>query len=112
MLLATRTLQRIGCANGLTQATTANKIVTHELDRSVQQALADETSKEFVPLVKSFREAQELEKKVILLLDNAPSYPSSETLQSDDGIIKTIFLPPNTPASKQPLDQGVLDPCK
>lgn len=62
--------------------------------------------------LKSFCEAQGLEKKAILLLDNAPSHPSSETLQSDDGMIKTIFLPLNTTASIQPLDQGVLDPSK
>lgn len=47
-----------------------------------------------------------------MLLDNAPSHPSSETLQSDDGMIKTMFLPPNTTAAIQPMDQGVLDPCK
>ena len=58
-----------------------------------------------------------LEKKALLLLDNAPSHPSSAVLQSDNGMIKTMmiktmFLPPNTIAIIQPMDQAVLDPCK
>lgn len=67
---------------------------------------------EFVPAVQTFCTAQGFEKKAILLLDNAPSHPSTESLQSSDGKIKTMFLPPNTTAAIQPMDQGVLDPCK
>ena len=65
-----------------------------------------------MPSVRRFCSENELEKKALLLLDNAPSHPSSETLQSDDGKIKTMFLPPNTTATIQPMDQAVLDPCK
>ena len=50
-----------------------------------------------------------LENKAILLLDNAPSRPSLETLQSDNGKIKTLFLPSNTTATIQPMDQAVFD---
>ncbi len=66
----------------------------------------------FVPLVNKFCGDHGMEKKALLLLDNAPSHPSAETLQSDDRMIKTMFLPPNTTAAIQPMDQGVLDPCK
>ncbi len=66
----------------------------------------------FVPFVRRFCNDHGMEKKALLLLDNAPSHPSSETLKSDDGMIKAMFLPPNTTAAIQPMDQGVLDPCK
>ncbi len=45
VLLATRTLQKIVRANGLTQASIANEIVTCELDESVQLAMTDGTGK-------------------------------------------------------------------
>ena len=63
----------------------------------------------FVPSVRKFCDENRLKKKALLLLDNAPSHPSTQT---DDGMIKTMFLPPNTTAAIQPMDQAVLDPCK
>ena len=66
----------------------------------------------FVPSVQKLCREKGLEEKALLLVDNAPSHPSSTTLQSEDGKIKTMFLPPNTTAIIQPMDQGVLDPCK
>ena len=66
----------------------------------------------FVPSVKRFCKEKGLEEKALLLLDNAPSHPSSTTLQSEDGKIKAMFLPPNTTAIIQLMDHGVLDPCK
>ena len=65
-----------------------------------------------MPSVRRFCSENELEKKALLMLDNAPSHPSSETLQSDDGKILTMFLPPKSTAAIQPMDQAVLDPCK
>ena len=65
-----------------------------------------------MPSVRRFCSENELEKKALLLLDNAPSHPSSEILQSDDCKIMTMFLPPNTTAAIQPMDQAVLDTCK
>lgn len=47
-----------------------------------------------------------------MLLDNAPSHPSSTALQSEGGKVKTLFLPPNTTSLIQPMNQGVLDPYK
>lgn len=66
----------------------------------------------FIPSVKKFCREKGLEEKVLLLLDNAPSHPSRESLQSSDGKIKVMFLPPNTTSILQPMDQGVLEPCK
>ena len=68
----------------------------------------------FVLSVRMFCSENGLEKKALLLLDNAPSHPSTETLQSDDGKIKTMLLhvPPNTTAAIQPMDQALFDPCK
>ena len=65
-----------------------------------------------MPSVQKLCREKGLEEKALLLVDNAPSHPSSTTLQSEDGKIKTMFLPPNTTAIIQPMDQGVLDPCK
>ena len=53
-----------------------------------------------------------LEKKALQLLDNASSHRSSSVLQSYNGMIKTMFLPRNTTAIIQPMDQAVLDPRK
>lgn len=66
----------------------------------------------FVPAVRRFCREKGLDEKALLLLDNAPSHPSTATLQSPDGKIKAMFLPPNTTSIVQPIDQGVLDPCK
>ena len=66
----------------------------------------------FVPSVRKFCRDKGIEEKALLLVDNAPSHPSSATLHSEDGRVKTLFLPPNTTSVIQPMDQGVLDPCK
>lgn len=50
--------------------------------------------------------------KALLVLDNAPSHPSTEHLQSQDGQIEVIFLSPNTTSLLQPMDQGVLENLK
>lgn len=43
--------------------------------------------------------------KIILLLDNCTAYLDDTVLSADDVIIK--FLPPNTTAIIQPMDQGI-----
>ena len=46
-------------------------------------------------------------------MDNAPpAHPSAEVLQSRDGKVKTIFLPPKTTSVLQPMDQGILEATK
>ena len=66
----------------------------------------------FVPRVKHFCRERRIEYKGLLLLDNAPSHPSTEKLQSADGKVTAMFLPPNTTSVIQPMDQGVLAPLK
>ena len=46
------------------------------------------------------------------MLDNAPAHPSTDVLQSEDGTIKCLFLPPNTTSLVQPMDQSVLESMK
>ena len=45
-------------------------------------------------------------KALLLLIDNAPAHPDCSALVSQDKAIKAMFLPPNTTALIQPMDQG------
>lgn len=66
--------------------------------------------KEFVSAVDKFLKNNNLPRKALLLMDNAPSHPASDELQ--DGDIKVLFLPPNVTSLCQPMDQGVLEALK
>ncbi len=66
----------------------------------------------FVPSVKAYLKSKGLSEKAVLLLDNAPTHPSSEVLKTPDGNIACQFLPPNTTSVLQPMDQGVLENLK
>ena len=66
----------------------------------------------FVPYVRKFCRENDIEFKILLLLDNAPAHPSISTLQSSDGKVITKFLPPNTTSLIQPMDQGILEAMK
>ena len=46
--------------------------------------------------------------KALILLHNAPTHPDAETLCSRDKEIKCMFLPSNTTAVFQSMDQGVI----
>lgn len=65
-------------------------------------------NEEFVPSVRSHLRSLNLEEKAILTLDHCPAHPSADLLQSRDGKIKVMFLPQNTTALIQPLDQGII----
>lgn len=67
---------------------------------------------EFVPSVRTFSENNNIPSTAILLLDNAPSHYEGNQLESDDGLIKVIYLPPNTTALIQPMDQNVIQCIK
>ena len=66
----------------------------------------------FIPEVRRYQEdvlqIPPDEVKAILLLDNAPAHSHADKLVSQDGRIKVVFLPPNTTALIQPMDQGVI----
>lgn len=46
--------------------------------------------------------------KVLIILDSAPTHPTQELLERENGQFKTMFLPPNVTSMLQPLDQSVI----
>ena len=67
---------------------------------------------EFIPSVRNYLQERKLPEKALLLLDNAPAHPSTGVLQTEDGTIKCLFLPPNTTSLVQPMDKSVLENLK
>ena len=66
----------------------------------------------FVPAVTRHMREKGLLVKALLLLDNAPVHLDSASLVSTEGDINAMFLPANTTALVQPMDQGVLEAMK
>ena len=62
----------------------------------------------FIPEVRRFCIEKNLRPSALLVLDNAPSHFEGDVLQSDDGLIRVIYLPPNCTAVIQPMDQHVI----
>jgi len=60
----------------------------------------------FVPEVERYCASKGLPFKVLLLLDNAPGHPAN--LNDFHPNVKVVYLPPNTTALLQPMDQGVI----
>ncbi|XP_051789736.1 tigger transposable element-derived protein 1-like [Erpetoichthys calabaricus] len=56
--------------------------------------------------VKDYCVSKELPFKVLLVLDNAPGHPAH--LSDFNPNVKVVYLPPNTTALLQPMDQGVI----
>ena len=75
---------------------------------------SDWFGKHFVPAVKDYLQGKSLPLRAILLMDNAPSHPSADSLvhETDDGCIRALFMPPNVTSLIQPMDQGVLENLK
>ncbi len=59
---------------------------------------------EFVPRVRAHLSSLHLEEKAILLIDNCPAHPMK--LESPDGKIKALFLPPDSSSLILPMNQG------
>ena len=68
--------------------------------------------KKFVPRCRIALKDNGLAERATLLLDNAPSHPDVDSLQSDDGEISCVYLPPNTTSLIQPMDQCVSENMK
>ncbi|XP_054281171.1 jerky protein homolog-like [Macrosteles quadrilineatus] len=66
----------------------------------------------FIPEVKKQHIATGSSGNVLLIIDNAPSHPSSMDLDREDGKFKVVFLPPNVTSVLQPMDQGVIESFK
>ncbi|XP_039450534.1 jerky protein homolog-like [Culex pipiens pallens] len=68
---------------------------------------------QFVPSVRKFSAENGREPRALLVLDNCSAHhDGGDVLESDDGKIKVIFLPPNVTALGQPMDQGVINAVK
>lgn len=63
--------------------------------------------KMFVPEVKAYMKKKNLSFKVLLLIDNATCHP-----EINHPNIKVVFIPPNTTALIQPMDQGYISAFK
>lgn len=66
--------------------------------------------------MKDFFKKNKLPQKALILLDNAPGHPLEEEeemkVKTKDGWIEIMFLPKNTTAIIQPLDQNVIKTLK
>ncbi|XP_069611020.1 tigger transposable element-derived protein 1-like [Ranitomeya imitator] len=60
----------------------------------------------FVPGVERYCTSKDIPFKVLLILDNAPGHPAH--LDDFNPNVKVVYLPPNTTALIQPMDQGVI----
>ncbi|XP_062817880.1 tigger transposable element-derived protein 1-like isoform X2 [Anolis carolinensis] len=60
----------------------------------------------FIPEVKKYLQEEGLDFKVLLIIDNSPGHPESIRFEDED--VKVVFLPPNTSALLQPLEQGII----
>ncbi|XP_053687322.1 jerky protein homolog-like [Sabethes cyaneus] len=68
---------------------------------------------EFVPSVRAFAVRNNHEPRALLVLVNCfAHFDGGSSLESDDGKIKVLFLPPNVTSLGQPMDQGVLNAIK
>lgn len=66
----------------------------------------------FIPAVKKKQLETGRVEKVLLLLDNAPSHPSADELNTVDENVQVLYLPPNVTSLIQPMDQGVIEATK
>jgi hypothetical protein len=67
----------------------------------------------FVKQVRSFLKTQSLDEKALLLMDNATCHcPGEENIDTETGEFTIMFLPPNTTATIQPLDQNIIQLTK
>jgi hypothetical protein len=62
----------------------------------------------FVPSVQWHLKNKHLKPKALLLLDNCLAHPPADSLISKDGSIRVMYLPKNTTALIQPLDQRII----
>lgn len=56
--------------------------------------------------MKKYLKEEELEFKILLLINNAPGHPESVFSQNEN--VEVVFLPSNTTPFIQPLDQRVI----
>lgn len=112
-LLAVHTAKKPRCFKGLNMDTLPVNYYNQKSAWMNQEIFRDWFHKVFVPSVRDDLLKKNLPPKAVLVLDNAPSHPSQEdALESEDGLIKKFFLPPNSTALIQPMDQSVIENLK
>ncbi|XP_058810614.1 jerky protein homolog-like [Phymastichus coffea] len=62
--------------------------------------------------IKEVHEKHPEGRKVLLLLDNAPSHPPAAELNAINDTVQVLFLTANVTALIQPMDQGVIEKMK
>lgn len=67
---------------------------------------------EFIPRVLEDQKKTGRTGKVLLLLDNAPSHPTLDELNSLNEHFEVVYLPPNVAAIIQPMNQGLIATTK
>ncbi|KFD63957.1 hypothetical protein M514_23948 [Trichuris suis] len=60
----------------------------------------------FCPAVQKYCKPNNIAFKALLVLDNAPSHPTNHGQLNEN--VKVTFMPPNTTALLQPMDQGII----
>ncbi|CAG4934403.1 unnamed protein product [Parnassius apollo] len=66
----------------------------------------------FIPEVKKRQNDIGKQENLLLLLDNAPTHPSAELLERENGKFKVKFLPSNVTSLLQPMDQSIIETLK
>ena len=66
----------------------------------------------FIPRVLEHHRRAGKTGKVVLILDNAPSYPSLDELNAINMKFEVVYLPPHVRAFIQPTDQGLISTTK
>ena len=75
-----------------------------------RQVFTDWINLIFGPAVKKYLQEKKLPMKVLLILDNAPAHPPGlvDDILHEFKFVKVLYLPPNTTAIFQPMDQQVI----
>jgi len=68
--------------------------------------------KHFCPFVKRYYKIKKFEQRALLLIDNAPSHPKYLSELTTCISVDVVFLPLNTTALIQPMNQGVMSNFK
>jgi DDE superfamily endonuclease len=75
-----------------------------------QQIFKDWFKTYFCPVVECYCKNNNLDFKILLLIDNAPGH--SISISDFHENVKVLFLPPNTTSLLQPMDQGIISTFK
>lgn len=68
--------------------------------------------KDFIPYALAYQKQKGITGKILLLLDNSPAHPPAEELNAVHPNFEVLYLPPNTTAIFQPMDQGAIATAK